>query len=160
MLIQYPLVKDDVNAMGVAPHYDSGFLIFVCLLFFLLSVDGPDVPSFSKLPPTVASKSKPSPATGSMSLLSQVPWWSTSGKVPSSHTYSFVTPHSSLRPTALEFVTRGLARATYHRVISPRAAPGEPETARYSVPFFQNFSPDICLADNILECGPPLLLHN
>jgi len=28
MFIQYPHVKDD-NAMGVAPHYDSGFLIFL-----------------------------------------------------------------------------------------------------------------------------------
>jgi len=58
---------------------------------------------------------------------------------------------------ALEFVTRGLARATYHRVISPCSAPGEPETPRYSVPFFQNFSPDICLADNRQEFPPEIM---
>ncbi|TFL00454.1 Clavaminate synthase-like protein [Pterulicium gracile] len=47
---------------------------------------------------------------------------------------------------ALEFVTQGLARATSHRVLSPTA--GSP---RYSVPFFQNISLNIKLADNVLE---------
>ncbi|KAF8134471.1 hypothetical protein EV363DRAFT_1396885 [Boletus edulis] len=37
---------------------------------------------------------------------------------------------------ALEFVTRGLARATSHRVLSPPVG----STPRYSVPFFQNIS--------------------
>lgn len=42
-------------------------------------------------------------------------------------------------------------------MLSPRGGPGEPETPRFSLPFFQNFSPDICLVDNVLECGFHLL---
>ncbi|GLB44964.1 putative iron ascorbate-dependent oxidoreductase family protein [Lyophyllum shimeji] len=60
---------------------------------------------------------------------------------------------------ALEFVTQGLARATSHRVLSPRATPGEPEptTPRYSVPFFQNISLDVRLAERKLEFPPAIL---
>ncbi|KAL1743787.1 hypothetical protein HDZ31DRAFT_83172 [Schizophyllum fasciatum] len=47
---------------------------------------------------------------------------------------------------ALEFVTQGLARATSHRVKSPRGS-----TPRYSVPFFQNIGLDTILADAKLE---------
>ncbi|KAJ3569588.1 hypothetical protein NP233_g4959 [Leucocoprinus birnbaumii] len=50
---------------------------------------------------------------------------------------------------ALEFVTRGIAKATSHRVISPKG-----ETPRYSVPFFQSISPDIRLANEILDNFP------
>ena len=55
---------------------------------------------------------------------------------------------------ALEFATQGLARATSHRVLSPRAIPGQEETykPRYSVPFFQNIRMDIKLAENVLDC--------
>ncbi|KAG5734874.1 putative iron/ascorbate oxidoreductase [Termitomyces sp. T112] len=58
---------------------------------------------------------------------------------------------------ALEFVTKGLARATSHRVLSPRAGPGEPSTPRYSVPFFQNISLDSRLADSQLEFPEEIL---
>ncbi|KAF9455290.1 hypothetical protein BDZ94DRAFT_1278465, partial [Collybia nuda] len=58
---------------------------------------------------------------------------------------------------ALEFATQGLARATSHRVLSPRAAPGEPANPRYSVPFFQNISLDVKLADMVLEFPPEIL---
>ncbi|KAF5328578.1 hypothetical protein D9619_011475 [Psilocybe cf. subviscida] len=58
---------------------------------------------------------------------------------------------------ALEFVTGGLARATSHRVISPRAAPGEEATPRYSVPFFQNIGLDVRLGEHILEFPPEIL---
>ncbi|KIL61116.1 hypothetical protein M378DRAFT_167275 [Amanita muscaria Koide BX008] len=54
---------------------------------------------------------------------------------------------------ALEFVTRGLARATSHRVVSP-----EGTTPRYSIPFFQNIGLDVRLADQILDFSPELLL--
>ncbi|KAG6876712.1 hypothetical protein C0992_012050 [Termitomyces sp. T32_za158] len=53
---------------------------------------------------------------------------------------------------ALEFATQGLARATSHRVLSPRTGSGDPSTPRYSVPFFQNISLDARLADGQLEC--------
>jgi len=53
---------------------------------------------------------------------------------------------------ALEFVTRGLARATSHRVLSP-----EGTTPRYSIPFFQNIGLDVRLADQILDFSPELL---
>lgn len=60
-------------------------------------------------------------------------------------------PHTH---TALEFVTRGLARATSHRVLSPSIG----STARYSVPFFQNISLNARLADEVLDCtSPPAL---
>ncbi|KAG6824961.1 hypothetical protein H0H92_005294 [Tricholoma furcatifolium] len=58
---------------------------------------------------------------------------------------------------ALEFATQGLARATSHRVLSPRAGPGEPTTPRYSVPFFQNISLDARLTDSILEFPEEIL---
>ncbi|KAF8882718.1 hypothetical protein BD779DRAFT_1663273 [Infundibulicybe gibba] len=53
---------------------------------------------------------------------------------------------------ALEFVTRGLARATSHRVLSPTGA-----TPRYSVPFFQNISLTIKLVDEVLEFPEEIL---
>ncbi|KAF8989788.1 iron/ascorbate oxidoreductase [Cyathus striatus] len=54
---------------------------------------------------------------------------------------------------ALEFVTRGLARATSHRVLSPKGS-----TPRYSVPFFQNIGLGVTLPDKVLEF-PPEILH-
>ncbi|KAJ7071364.1 hypothetical protein C8F01DRAFT_1110228 [Mycena amicta] len=56
---------------------------------------------------------------------------------------------------ALEFVTRGIARATSHRVISPsdNAVPGP----RYSVPFFQNIGLDVRLMDHVLDFPPEIL---
>jgi len=53
---------------------------------------------------------------------------------------------------ALEFVTQGLARATSHRVLSPRGS-----TPRYSVPFFQNIGLTIKLTDEILKFPPEIL---
>ncbi|KIY49092.1 Clavaminate synthase-like protein [Fistulina hepatica ATCC 64428] len=53
---------------------------------------------------------------------------------------------------ALEFVTRGLARATSHRVLSPRGS-----TPRYSVPFFQNIGLHIRLADSVLDFPEDIL---
>jgi hypothetical protein len=49
--------------------------------------------------------------------------------------------------SALEFVTQGLARATSHRVLSPKGT-----TPRYSVPFFQNIGLNIRLTDQIVQC--------
>jgi len=54
---------------------------------------------------------------------------------------------------ALEFVTHGLARATSHRVLSPQ----EGSTPRYSVPFFQNISLNVRLADHVLHFPPKIL---
>ncbi|KAF7310500.1 hypothetical protein HMN09_00592500 [Mycena chlorophos] len=56
---------------------------------------------------------------------------------------------------ALEFVTRGLARATSHRVISPsdNTVPGP----RYSVPFFQNIGLDVRLTEHVLNFPPEIL---
>lgn len=55
---------------------------------------------------------------------------------------------------SLEFVTRGLARATSHRVLSPPAG----STPRYSVPFFHNIGLNVHLADEILDDFPPEVL--
>ena len=52
-----------------------------------------------------------------------------------------------MQRAALEFVTGGLARATSHRVLSPKGA-----TPRYSVPFFQNIGLNTRLTDHILHC--------
>ncbi|KAF8444829.1 hypothetical protein L210DRAFT_3475806 [Boletus edulis BED1] len=54
---------------------------------------------------------------------------------------------------ALEFVTRGLARATSHRVLSPPVG----STPRYSVPFFQNISLHARLADSVLDFPTDIL---
>ncbi|KAI0769409.1 Clavaminate synthase-like protein [Trametes elegans] len=54
---------------------------------------------------------------------------------------------------ALETVTQGLARATSHRVISP--PPGS--TPRYSIPFFQNITQEICIGDAVLDFKPEIL---
>lgn len=48
----------------------------------------------------------------------------------------------------LETVTRGLAKATSHRVVSPPVGSGP----RYSIPFFQRISQKIRLTDHIPEC--------
>ena len=48
----------------------------------------------------------------------------------------------------LEAVTQGMAKATSHRVLSPPAG----STPRYSIPFFQNISQTVKLAENILQC--------
>jgi hypothetical protein len=59
-------------------------------------------------------------------------------------------PFSTLiSPLALEFVTQGLARATSHRVLSPPKG----STPRYSVPFFQNISLNVRLADEVIQCA-------
>ena len=56
-------------------------------------------------------------------------------------------------PLALEMVTRGLARATSHRVLAP--APGS--GPRYSVPFFQNIAQELRLAESVLDFPPEVL---
>lgn len=48
----------------------------------------------------------------------------------------------------LEAATRGLAKATSHRVLSPPVGSGP----RYSIPFFQRISQKIKLTDHIPEC--------
>lgn len=48
----------------------------------------------------------------------------------------------------LETATRGLARATSHRVLSPPIG----STPRYSIPFFQRINQKIVLAKHIPEC--------
>ncbi|KAF8875881.1 hypothetical protein CPB84DRAFT_1689432 [Gymnopilus junonius] len=53
---------------------------------------------------------------------------------------------------ALEFITGGLARATSHRVLSPKG-----DTPRYSVPFFQNIGLDTRLTDHVLAFPPEIL---
>ncbi|KAF8645452.1 hypothetical protein AX16_007816 [Volvariella volvacea WC 439] len=53
---------------------------------------------------------------------------------------------------ALEFTTQGLARATSHRVLSPRGS-----TPRYSVPFFQNIGLGKKLTDIVLEFPSEIL---
>jgi isopenicillin N synthase-like dioxygenase len=52
----------------------------------------------------------------------------------------------------LEFVTRGLARATSHRVLSP-----EGTTPRYSVALLQNIGLGVRLADSVLDFPPEVL---
>lgn len=64
----------------------------------------------------------------------------------------------TIRPmpvAALETVTQGVARATSHRVLSPR--PGS--TPRYSIPFFQNIAQGICVGESVLTCEPSSILQ-
>lgn len=101
--------------------------------------------------PTVGYRFKILPESGSMHPRSLKLSSLTLGKVLSDTSLINIfidSPHCE----ALEFATQGLARATSHRVLSPRAAPGEPTTPRYSVPFFQNISLDARLTDIVLDC--------
>jgi len=52
---------------------------------------------------------------------------------------------------ALEYVTGGLARATSHRVLSPKGT-----TPRYSIPFFQYIGLDVRLRDQVLKFPPEI----
>lgn len=117
--------------------------------------------SSSKHRLTLVSKSRTSPANGLMHLPSLVHSSSTSAKVSNDRSSTWVQelvilPALTVSPsTALEFVTRGLARATSHRVLSPPVG----STPRYSVPFFQNISLNARLADQVLDCASPILSH-
>lgn len=62
-------------------------------------------------------------------------------------------PQGAYAPLALETATRGVARATSHRVLAPAPGTGP----RYSVPFFQNISQDLRLADSILDFSQEVL---
>jgi len=112
--------------------------------------------SSSKRLPTKAFRSRTSPDGGSMHPRSRVHLLLTLGKV--CLAWLIVLFTATYVPNcvhaALEFATQGLARATSHRVLSPRAIPGQEETnkPRYSVPFFQNIRMDIKLAENVLDC--------
>jgi len=56
----------------------------------------------------------------------------------------------------LETVTRKVALATSHRVVSPAYSPGI-QGARYSVVFFQSISQKVKLADNLLDFPPEIM---
>ncbi|KAF8609006.1 Clavaminate synthase-like protein [Ceratobasidium sp. AG-I] len=59
---------------------------------------------------------------------------------------------------ALETATRGLVRATSHRVLVPRQRGAETNGAtRYSIPFFQSISQDIRVAENALDFPQDIL---
>jgi hypothetical protein len=62
-----------------------------------------------------------------------------------------VISHSEIDPTALEYVTQNILRATTHRVLSPQPGPGMLSMPRYSVAFFQNIGLDVKLADSVLQ---------
>jgi isopenicillin N synthase-like dioxygenase len=49
-------------------------------------------------------------------------------------------------------VTQGVARATCHRVLSPKGS-----TPRYSVPFFQNIGLHVRLAERIIQFPTEIL---
>ncbi|KAJ3868439.1 iron/ascorbate oxidoreductase [Lentinula novae-zelandiae] len=58
--------------------------------------------------------------------------------------------------TALEFATKGIARATSHRVLSPPVGSSSP---RYSVPLFHNIALDVRVRDSKYELEfPPEIL--
>ena len=50
---------------------------------------------------------------------------------------------------ALETATKGLTRATSHRVLSPAKG----STPRYSIPFFQNIGQRVKLSESALQCA-------
>jgi hypothetical protein len=64
-----------------------------------------------------------------------------------------IFPRSYQSYAALETVTRGLARATSHRVL----APPKGSTPRYSIPFFQNIAQDLRLSDAVVDFSPEVL---
>jgi isopenicillin N synthase-like dioxygenase len=130
-IVKYPANDGSLTDQGVGPHYDAGFLTFLLLAsphrglqVQNLSGQWIDVP--------------PIPGTFVVNI--------GKGKVKARRIGQFLT--LSRHDLALEFVTRGLARATSHRVLSPPVG----STPRYSVPFFQNISLNARLADEVLDC--------
>jgi isopenicillin N synthase-like dioxygenase len=130
-IVKYPANDGSLTDQGVGPHYDAGFLTFLLLAsphrglqVQNLSGQWIDVP--------------PIPGTFVVNI--------GKGKMKARRIWQFLT--LSRHDLALEFVTRGLARATSHRVLSPPVG----STPRYSVPFFQNISLNARLADEVLDC--------
>ena len=105
--------------------------------------------SCCKLRLTEVYRYKIYPVIGLMRLLSPEPLLSILERV-CSRTHFELSCLVYMRYLALEFVTGGLARATSHRVLSPRGT-----TPRYSVPFFQNIGLEIRLAEQIIKCECP-----
>lgn len=148
-IVKYPVAAHG-NDQGVGPHYDAGFLTFVRPFVII------QAPSLTNVPAT--------PSISTPRFTSSEPIWTVDWCA--SHSWDFCHQHwkrsddpflslyrviwrrgiLAFANTAFEFVTRGVARATSHRVLSPKG-----ETPRYSVPFFQNISLQIRLADEILD---------
>ena len=142
-IVKYPVAAHE-NEQGVGPHYDAGFLTFVYQFLILC------IPSFTNRQAT--------PSISTPRFTSSEPIWTVDRCT--SYPWYFCRQHRkrsddpllsfasflTFTTIAFEFVTRGVARATSHRVLSPKG-----KTPRYSVPFFQNISLQIRLADEILD---------
>ncbi|KAF5376263.1 hypothetical protein D9615_008523 [Tricholomella constricta] len=135
-IVQYPVVTDpSADDQRVGPHYDAEFLTFV------------RVPSPPRCVANIAHRIKLSTvlqasAYKGLQVQNLTGEWIDAPSIPGTFA-----------------VNKGLARATSHRVLSPRgaSAPGEPALPRYSVPFFQNISLDVKLAEKTLEFPPEIL---
>jgi hypothetical protein len=55
-----------------------------------------------------------------------------------------------MHPQGLETLTKKVALATSHRVISPSV--GSTKGPRYSIPFFQNISQHVVVAKELIDC--------
>ncbi|PPQ97239.1 hypothetical protein CVT26_000765 [Gymnopilus dilepis] len=128
-IVQYPVVEGS-NDQGVGPHYDAGFLTFVSA----------SLSTFGPFPKDLLQAS----SHRGLQVQNLSGQWIDAPPIPGTFVINL--------GKALEFVTGGLARATSHRVLSPKGT-----TPRYSVPFFQNIGLETRLTDHILTFPPEIL---
>ncbi|KAI9571181.1 hypothetical protein HD554DRAFT_2312453 [Boletus coccyginus] len=124
-VVKYPPNDGSLIDQGVGPHYDSGFLTFLL-------------------------QASPHPGLQVQNLSGE---WIDAPPIPGTFVVNIGKGKLTTLQLSLEFVTRGLARATSHRVRSPPVG----STPRYSVPFFQSISLNTRLPDQVLDFPADIL---
>ena len=142
---------------GVGPHFDSGFLTFVCRgltsrlpVTTLLTSESR---SCCRRQPTMGFRCRTFQANGLTCHPFLEHSLSISARVSAFVPFSCVSAPTVWRisTVGLEMVTYGLTRATSHRVLSPPVG----STPRYSIPFFQNIGQNLRLSEIRLNCMYP-----
>ncbi|KAJ3825043.1 hypothetical protein F5880DRAFT_1640749, partial [Lentinula raphanica] len=130
-VVQYPVPSErSVSNQGVGPHYDAGFLTIV---------------SVTALASLQLLQASPHPGLQVQNLTGD---WIDAPPIPGTFVINF--------GRALEFASKGIVRATSHRVLSPPVGSSSP---RYSVPFFHNIALDVRVRDPEYEIEfPPEIL--
>ncbi|KAG8960707.1 hypothetical protein FRC03_006251 [Tulasnella sp. 419] len=132
-LAKYHVLDPIKGNQGVGPHFDGGFLTFVSL------ENGGSLKSIL-IESIVASSISTTRAPGPEPERRMDRCRTNSGHIGGEYR------------KRLETVTRGVARATAHRVVSPLPEYGP----RYSIPFFQNISPTARVSEiKLYEDGIP-----
>ena len=163
--MKYPVPEDDSSDQGVGPHFDGGFLTFVCSYMVSSQWVGLTIYRPSQLLQASPHRglqiqnlagewidAPPIPNTFVINI-GKGEWDEESARTQST---DYLTTLPDPMKLALETVTHGLAKATSHRVLSPQ----DGSTPRYSIPFFQNISQTISIGDSVLKRRFHILCHS